>query len=84
MTPRDQFTHEEAVLLAKALAKAQARIVDLEQDLKDSEDEKNRYRDFWLEDSAKVKELEELKELRDAVDKVMITEGEPFKPSDLE
>lgn len=59
MSPRDQFTHEEAVLLAKALAKAQARIVDLEEELKDSHEDKLRFRDYWLEDSEKVKQLEQ-------------------------
>ena len=59
MSPRDQFTHEEAVLLAKALAKAQARIVDLEEELKDAHEEKLRFRDYWLEDSEKVKQLEQ-------------------------
>ena len=58
MSPRDQFTHEEAVLLAKALAKAQEEISKLEEMLEDSNATKDKYRDYWLEECEKTKKLE--------------------------
>jgi hypothetical protein len=76
-----QFTKEEAILLAKALARAQENIDQLEDLLETTRKSRDNYRDYWLEECEKTKALEEM---RDAVDKVMITEGEPLKPSDLE
>ena len=59
MTPHNQFTHEEAVLLAKALAKAQARIFDLEASLDSVHATKDQYLNNWLEECEKTKGLEE-------------------------
>ena len=55
----DQITHEDGILLAKALAKAQARIIALEDDIEEIRDRSDTYRDWWTEEVAKVKELEE-------------------------
>jgi hypothetical protein len=58
MSPRDKFTHEEAVLLAKALAKAQEEISRLEDMLEDANATKDLYRDYWVEECQKTKGLE--------------------------
>jgi hypothetical protein len=60
MTPRNEFTQEEAVLLAKALAKCQAEIASLEEQLEDLGATKDQYRNYWLEECEKTKQLEEI------------------------
>ena len=58
MTPHNQFTQEEAILFAKALAKAQAEIASLEEQLEDLGATKDQYRNYWLEECEKTKGLE--------------------------
>ena len=58
MTPRDQFTHEEGILLSKALAKAHEEISRLEEQLEDLGGTKDQYRNYWLEECEKTKGLE--------------------------
>jgi flagellar motility protein MotE (MotC chaperone) len=59
MTTRNEFTQEEAVLLAKALAKCQAEIASLEEQLEDLGATKDQYRNYWLEECEKTKGLEQ-------------------------
>jgi hypothetical protein len=58
MNNRDEFTQQEAVLFAKALAKAQAEIARLEEQLEDLGATKDQYRNYWLEECEKTKGLE--------------------------
>jgi hypothetical protein len=59
MNNRDEFTQQEAILFAKALAKCQAEIASLEEQLEDLGATKDQYRNYWLEECEKTKGLEE-------------------------
>jgi hypothetical protein len=58
MNNRDEFTQQEAVLFAKALAKAQAEITRLEEALDNLGGTKDQYRNYWLEECEKTRALE--------------------------
>jgi hypothetical protein len=53
------ITNEEAILIAKALAKSYARILELENTLKDVHSTKDQYLNYWLEECEKTKKLED-------------------------
>ena len=48
MSNQDEFTQQEAILFAKALAKAQAEIASLKEQLENLGETEDEYRKFWL------------------------------------